>query len=576
MRRFEFRDAKSAKFWSIDLQGKRFTVCFGKIGTTGQTQSKDFADAAKANNEHDKLVAEKVKKGYVEVGAGSTPASATAAAADAPKGDKAAASKKGRGTPAPEPDPVAPPAPGVPSPPLRHGPPSTGSATVEGLLAAVREEPDEDAPRLVLADWLEEQGDADRAELIRVQCRAAALEDRCDVRSERWCRQSWCNWDEKRLQAERLKLVAPRLGKQEDEYRSLLRREQQLLKAERKKLLTGLPPEGERKQTREGSQEVNYSLDYRLWRGLIVVWLRLMNRFSADRLDELEAMAEQPAFARVAEVVVDFSGSGFSYGSGGGWDTESCGPAQFERFLAHPALRHVTSLNMDDLAGPSSLPNLRSLAARRDLKRLTEVTARADYQEGGSIDVMELGRATPNLRRLALTGNYDDSYFVELAKCQHFPNLQELEVGNHIHLMPFDGAKVLQAFARSAHFPALRRIVFGEADGLGYSAAGVLELIRSPHLPRLEYVDIGLGEDDLAMDGGAFVPELAALPEASRLRILRLDNLRLADDDVKPLLTSPHLAGLEMLNMDGNRLSKAAVEQLRQRFPAVSADRQQK
>jgi uncharacterized protein (TIGR02996 family) len=571
MRRFEFRDAKSAKFWSIELQDKRFTVCFGKIGTAGQTQSKDFADEAKAKNEHDKLVAEKVKKGYAEVGVGSapTPESATAATANATKGDKAAAPKKDRGTPAPKTDPVA-------SSPLPSGAPTAGPATLEGLLAAVREEPDDDARRLVLADWMEEHGDSEWAELIRVQCRTAALENRCDIRSEKWCNQSWCNWDEKRLQAERLKRLAPRLGKLEAEYRSLLQREQHLLKAQRKKLLTGLPPEGERKQTGEAGQEVGYSLDYRLWRGLIVVWLRLMNRFSADRLEELEAMAEQPAFARVAEVVVDFSGSGFSYGSGGGWDTESGGPEQFEQFLVHPALRHATCLRMDDLAGPSSLPNLKSLAARRDLKRLTEVTARADYQEGGSIDVIDLGRATPNLRRLALTGNYGDSDFVRLAKCQYFPNLQELEIGNHIRLMPFDGANVLQAFARSHHFPALRRIEFGEADGLGYSAAGVLELIRSPHLPRLEYVGIGLGEDDLAMDESAFVRDLAALPEAARLRILRLDNLRLTDDDVKPLLTSPHLAGLEMLNMDGNRLSKAAVEQLRQRFPAVSVDRQQK
>jgi predicted DNA-binding WGR domain protein len=44
MRRFKFRDDKSAKFWSIDLQGKSFTVRFGKIGTAGQTQTKDFAE----------------------------------------------------------------------------------------------------------------------------------------------------------------------------------------------------------------------------------------------------------------------------------------------------------------------------------------------------------------------------------------------------------------------------------------------------------------------------------------------------------------------------------------------------
>jgi uncharacterized protein (TIGR02996 family) len=44
------------------------------------------------------------------------------------------------------------------------------------LLAAILEAPDDDAPRLVYADWLEEQGDADRAEFIRLQCRLAQRE----------------------------------------------------------------------------------------------------------------------------------------------------------------------------------------------------------------------------------------------------------------------------------------------------------------------------------------------------------------------------------------------------------------
>ena len=44
MRKFEFRDEKSAKSWSIDLRGKSFTVRFGKIGAAGQTQTTEFAN----------------------------------------------------------------------------------------------------------------------------------------------------------------------------------------------------------------------------------------------------------------------------------------------------------------------------------------------------------------------------------------------------------------------------------------------------------------------------------------------------------------------------------------------------
>jgi uncharacterized protein (TIGR02996 family) len=41
----------------------------------------------------------------------------------------------------------------------------------EALLRAIIDEPDDDTPRLVYADFLDEQGDHDRAEFIRVECR---------------------------------------------------------------------------------------------------------------------------------------------------------------------------------------------------------------------------------------------------------------------------------------------------------------------------------------------------------------------------------------------------------------------
>src|SRR5205823_6909699 len=41
------------------------------------------------------------------------------------------------------------------------------------LLAAVIDSPADDAPRLVYADWLDEHGQSDRAEFVRVQCRLA-------------------------------------------------------------------------------------------------------------------------------------------------------------------------------------------------------------------------------------------------------------------------------------------------------------------------------------------------------------------------------------------------------------------
>ena len=84
-REFQYADEKSDKFWTIELDGSAFTVNFGRTGTNGQTQTKEFASPEAAKKEYDKLIAEKVKKGYQETtsggaGGGTTPETTTAAA----------------------------------------------------------------------------------------------------------------------------------------------------------------------------------------------------------------------------------------------------------------------------------------------------------------------------------------------------------------------------------------------------------------------------------------------------------------------------------------------------------------
>jgi uncharacterized protein (TIGR02996 family) len=77
MRTFEFRDGASNKFWSIELNDRETTVAFGRVGTTGQTRTKSFPSSAAARAAHDKLIEEKVAKGYVEKTASPAPAEGT-------------------------------------------------------------------------------------------------------------------------------------------------------------------------------------------------------------------------------------------------------------------------------------------------------------------------------------------------------------------------------------------------------------------------------------------------------------------------------------------------------------------
>ncbi|HZH12872.1 MAG TPA: WGR domain-containing protein [Archangium sp.] len=87
MRRFEFVEGTSAKFWMADLQGNTFIVVYGRLGTDGQRKEKEFSDEEGARREYERKVAEKLREGYQEVSAESAPApkGAKGAAAAAPK-----------------------------------------------------------------------------------------------------------------------------------------------------------------------------------------------------------------------------------------------------------------------------------------------------------------------------------------------------------------------------------------------------------------------------------------------------------------------------------------------------------
>ena len=104
MRRFEFSDSTSNKFWEVEVKGKTLNVTFGKIGTKGQSKPKDFATPEKAKAEMEKLIKEKTGKGYVEVGGKAVKAikptaksPATKPAAKPPAGKKTNAGSVGEG-----------------------------------------------------------------------------------------------------------------------------------------------------------------------------------------------------------------------------------------------------------------------------------------------------------------------------------------------------------------------------------------------------------------------------------------------------------------------------------------------
>lgn len=65
-RTFVYKDEKSYKFWWIDYGGCSFAVNYGKYGSIGKFELKEFDTEEDCQKEAEKLIRSKIKKGYVE------------------------------------------------------------------------------------------------------------------------------------------------------------------------------------------------------------------------------------------------------------------------------------------------------------------------------------------------------------------------------------------------------------------------------------------------------------------------------------------------------------------------------
>jgi predicted DNA-binding WGR domain protein len=65
-RSFFYQDDRSNKFWTIELQGTVCVTTHGRVGAEPRQTRKEFASDDAAKRECEKLIASKLRKGYVE------------------------------------------------------------------------------------------------------------------------------------------------------------------------------------------------------------------------------------------------------------------------------------------------------------------------------------------------------------------------------------------------------------------------------------------------------------------------------------------------------------------------------
>lgn len=125
-RMFEKKEGTSDKFWEISLDGGSHTVRYGRVGTDGQSKTKDFDTEDKARKSYEKLIGQKTGKGYAEVTGNADSRQEKAKASQAQAKER------------------------------------------EPFIKAILDDPDDMTSYMVFADWLEDQDDA-QGELIRIQ-----------------------------------------------------------------------------------------------------------------------------------------------------------------------------------------------------------------------------------------------------------------------------------------------------------------------------------------------------------------------------------------------------------------------
>jgi uncharacterized protein (TIGR02996 family) len=443
----------------------------------------------------------------------------------------------------------------------------------DALLAAITAHPDDDTPRLVYADWLQEHGHPERAEFIRAQCRyfrASAtqsdyteLRDRCfDARARA------AVWLESRV----LK-VPPGFAYSEGSYpdEHLLRRgffyrlRGDWLPA------SGRAPDEIVDRVCAGLEELVATTTVRALELPDVTAEQLERILAAPGAERLTGLTVGPIWQetgdeharvlgaahsvrRLTELVMHFIVSGRG--------ARALAAAQFDRLerctlpgllctagvctelAAAPWFRHLKEVRAE-LIGSAAQPAL--LAALSRLPNLEELIYSVESTGG----LEEFARPTgfPELGYLALKGTFG-TRAVEPCTRGPFPRLLSLTTY---------GLRA-SAFRKVVASPWFARLQVFDAHEAGLTNRSICALARSQAAANLRAIT--LANSPLGPDGLALLGDGSVFPSLVTLALDRYRKPRVNSGDLRRFLAGLSLPRLSDLDLDGWPLDAAAAAAL--------------
>lgn len=402
----------------------------------------------------------------------------------------------------------------------------------EAFLQAIRETPDDDAPRLIYADWLEEQGGssrAARANFIRIQCRLAELPEDDPVRD--------------RLEDESADLLA----EHEHEWTEPL----------------------------HGIAE-----DWRFSRGFVEhIRIRGENLLThAESLFDFAPLSSLHLLISPNDVPPLAACSQLRWVSKLDFSRCHLNDRTLQHLLSSPYLERLTSLNLS--GNGINTPGLRALVESSLFARLRLLDMSRNIGIGGNAARL-LAQANPlnHLETLNLAGtNLPLNGLYELLQSPNLSRLSNLnvsrvgyrwgaEVFRSSNLSDFPVPSQLRTLDVSEiplHRANLRPLLTSlSAENLRalylarcfHEHTDVELLARSPALKNVTLLD--LARNNL---GAAGVLALADSPNAASLTHLNLSHNNIRDTGAKAVAASAHVTRLQKLNLDGNGIGGPGVK----------------
>lgn len=427
------------------------------------------------------------------------------------------------------------------------------------LLAAVRAAPDDDAPRLVYADWLDEHGQPDRAAFIRLQVERARL-PRFDPRrvvlqclADRLFDRHGADWRAELPQLDGIVWGAFDRGFPH----AVLARTLPFFEQAADRLAAFAPIDTLTLSGPDAPTRLRAVRAYPWLRTLRIRHLGLIGRPADEFFDS-------PLLSTVR--TLDLTGLGLE--NGGVAALARAGPLEVLREL-------ILDRNAIGSGG------LETLARARGLRGLTRLRVRGDGEDAlgddpivraDGVEALAGSHVFADLEALDLAGNQvGDEAVAYIVQSPHLVNLRELNLAAND--LTADGLEILDEAGWEVRFESLdlsrnpigdegaERLAESEVgnelvrlvlDGCGIGPDGAAALARADWFPALQ--TLSLNDNEI----GSAVRSLATA--GAGLGDLRLRNTELEAAEVRAVARSASLAGLLTLDLSENYLGAAGVE----------------